>query len=360
MSAREFIKDGENGFIVPAGDPNALAEKMQWFIRNTSSCSRMSRNARESVADYRAESGARTLVQFLRQIGAAFLKDRYSGSVSLKPEQTTWQHLTKPEKRLESTKLRMRTFGKDMIIRSNLAVRRPGIAGGHLILGYHLVLKEDRCNFENQIRFFKDHFRLSSIPDLMDAAASGERNEFRLAITFDDGFRLLTQHCLEILEKYGIKAGFFVPAAFVYSGLARNGKASSFSRRAFYYSYPLEPMSPEDLKNLVNLGHEVGSHGVFHTSIHSLSPDSAQRELMTSRSMITAWTGIAPNGFCYPYGGCSSSVGNPADWLRNAGFTYGLTLARGSVSRKTNHFALPRHHVEGNWPIHHLRHFLLA
>jgi peptidoglycan/xylan/chitin deacetylase (PgdA/CDA1 family) len=360
MSAHEFIRDGENGFIVPAGDSDALAGKMRWFIENTSSCSRMSRNARESVENYRPESGAKTLVQLLRQIGGAALQERYSGSVPLKPEQITWRRLTKPEKPLESARLRMRAFGKDMAIRANVAARRPRKAGGHLILGYHLVLKEDRCNFENQIKFFKEHFRLSSIPDLLNAAAAGEQGEFRLALTFDDGFRLLTQHCLEILEKYGIKAGFFVPAAFVQLGLARNGKASSFSRRAFYYSYPMEPMSPKDLKDLVDLGHEVGSHGTFHTSMHSLAPCSAQREIATSRSMITEWTGVAPNGFCYPYGGCSTSVGNPAGWLRDAGFTYGLTLVRGSVSWKTNRFALPRHHVEGNFPLHHLRHFLLA
>jgi glycosyltransferase involved in cell wall biosynthesis/peptidoglycan/xylan/chitin deacetylase (PgdA/CDA1 family) len=360
MSAHEFIKDGENGFIVPAGDPDALAGKMQWFIQNASSCSRMSRNARASVENYKPESGAAVLVQFLRQFGAGVHQEQGSESIPLNPEQTTWQVLTAPEKRLESAKLRMRAFAKDIVIRADVAARRPRKAGGHLILGYHLVLKEDRCNFENQIKFFKDHFRLCSISDLLNAAASGKQEEFGLAITFDDGFRLLTQHCLEILAKYGIKAGFFVPAAFVASGLARNGKASNFSKRAFYYRYPLEPMSPEDLKNLVDLGHEIGSHGTFHTSIHSLAPDSAQKELAASRSMIAGWTGVAPNGFCFPYGGCSSSLGNPADWLRDAGFTYGLTLVRGSVNQKTNRFALPRHHVEGNWPIHHLQHFLLA
>lgn len=358
-SAHEFIKEGKNGFIVPADDPEALAEKMQWFIQNVSSCSRMSREARESVESYRAECGAETLVRFLRQV-ADSLCERYPASVPLAPEQTTWQRLTEPPKYSEHTKLQMRALGKDAIIRASLAARRPKMPKGNAIVGYHLVLKEDRSNFENQIKFFRDHFRICSISDLLDAAESGEQDEFRLALTFDDGFRLLMQHCLDILEKCGIKGAFFVPAGFVHSGLARDGKASSFSRRAFYYRHPLEPMRPEDLKNLVDLGHEVGSHGICHTSMESLSPYSAQRELAASRSLIAGWTGTAPAGFCYPYGGSSNSVGNPAAWLRDAGFNYGLTLARGTLSRSTNPFALPRHHVEGNWPIHHLRHFLLA
>jgi len=252
----------------------------------------------------------------------------------------------------------MRRLGKDAIIRGNLLMRRHIKAKGHLILAYHLILKEDRDQFEDHIRFFSDHFRLSSLRDLLRAAAFPNQDEFGLALTFDDGFRLLMRDCLEILEKHGIKAGFFVPAAFVNSG-SQDGKAAEFSTRSFYYPVPLEPMHPEDLRKLAALGHEVGSHGLFHTSIHAMMPESAQKELMVSRSMICEWTGVAPNSFSYPYGESLSSLGSPAAWLRQAGFTYGLTTVRGSVDQATNPYALPRHHVEGNWSIRALRYFLL-
>ena len=161
-----------------------------------------------------------------------------------------------------------------------------------------------------------------------------------------------------MLEKYKVKASFFIPAAFVDS-FSRNGGAAEFSRRSFYYSHPLEPMRPEDLRMLASLGHEVGSHGLFHTNLRSMRPEAAERDLMVSRSMIANWTGIAPKGFAYPYGGTSNSQGDPADWLRKVGFTYGLTLARGSVNSSSNPFALPRHHLEGNWPMPELQYFLL-
>ncbi len=360
ISAREFITDGENGFIVPAENPDALAGKMRWFIQNAASCSRMSKAARKSIEGYNPDSGAATLVAFLRRLGAGASCEPSDEPLPLKPEQTTWRLLTTPARRFERAKLRIYRLGKEAVIRTSLAVRRPNKPKGHLIVGYHLVLKEDKRNFEDHIKFIRDHFQPCSIPDLMDAAALTDHDEFRIAITFDDGFRLLTQDCLEILEKHGIKAAFFVPSGFVHSGLARNGKAREFSRRAFCYNYPLEPMRPEDLRNLAGLGHEVGSHGLFHTSLQAMSPESARKELVSSRSMIAEWTGAAPNGFCYPYGRFSSPLGNAADWLREAGFTYGLTLTRGSVDRTTSRFALPRHHLEGNWPIRYLRHFLLA
>jgi hypothetical protein len=75
--------------------------------------------------------------------------------------------------------------------------------------------------------------------------------------------------------------------------------------------------------------------------------------------MISDWTGIAPKGFAYPYGGFSNSEGNPADWLLKSGFSYGLTLSRGIINTSSNPFLLPRHHVEGNWPVCNLRYFLL-
>jgi len=360
ISAQEFIRGGENGFIVPAGNPDALAEKMRWFIQNAASCSRMSKAARKSVEDYKPDSGAATLVVFLRRLGAGTFGKAYDEPLPLQPEQTTWRLLMNPAGRFESAKLRIYRLGKDAVIRTSLVARRPKKPEGHLIVGYHLVLKEDKRNFEDHIRFFGDHFRLCSISDLTSAAASTNQDEFRLAITFDDGFRLVTEDCLEILEKHGIKAAFFVPSGFVHSGLARNGKAREFSRRAFCYNYPLEPMCPEDLRHLARLGHEIGSHGLYHTSLQAMSPESARKELASSRSMIAEWTGAAPVGFCYPYGRFSSPLGNAAEWLREAGFTYGLTLTRGSVDRSANLFALPRHHLEGNWPVRYLRYFLLA
>jgi glycosyltransferase involved in cell wall biosynthesis/peptidoglycan/xylan/chitin deacetylase (PgdA/CDA1 family) len=394
MSAHEYIKNGENGFIVPADNPSALADKMAWFLDHISSYTRMSQAARKSIDHYRPDIGAETLAAFLRKLSIertpmqskqcqplnsepsltdfmAHPEMPQNGHYpdpqcltaavrcSIFPEQASWRLLTTPQKSLDRSKQRLRRLGKSAFIWSNTAVCRPAKAKGNLILAYHLVLKEDKRKFEDHIRFFKDHFLLSSLKDLLQASASHKQDAFRLAITFDDGFRILMLDCLEILEKHGIKAGFFIPTAFINLS-SRNKEAAKFSRRSFYYNYPLEPMKPEDLKRLVVLGHEVGSHGLHHTSIHAMMPESAQRELELSRSMIGEWTGAPPSSFAYPYGDIANSQGNPADWLEKAGFAYGLTLTRGIIDKSANPFALPRHHVEGNWSIRELQYFLLA
>ena len=181
----------------------------------------------------------------------------------------------------------------------------------------------------------------------------------RVAITFDDGFRVLTKTCLETLQQFGVKATFFVPTGFI--ELSQDSAlAAKFSLRAHHYSQPLEPMRPEDLKSLVHLGHEVGSHGVSHISLSSLSQYAAERELDLSRQQILKWTGKQPTGFAYPYGHMSSSVGNPSKWVEDAGYAYAVTLKRGGFNKYSSSFLLPRDHIEGNWPVRDLRFFLLS
>jgi peptidoglycan/xylan/chitin deacetylase (PgdA/CDA1 family) len=76
-------------------------------------------------------------------------------------------------------------------------------------LSYHLVLREDRRNFEEQIKFFTDNYKVCSVAEVLSAAKSETDNgEYHIAVTFDDGFRVLMSYCLEALEKFGIKALF--------------------------------------------------------------------------------------------------------------------------------------------------------
>lgn len=358
MSAHEFIRDGENGFIVPSDNSQALADKMKWFLQNIAAYSHMSRAARKSIENYRPDLGAETFVTYLKRLRAGFHSEYDEVRSTLSPDQTTWHTLAAPGHPYDKVKYKLRGFGKDAYIKMNVTTRRPGKAKGNLIIAYHLVLREDRANFENHLKFFSDHFRLSRLRDLLSAPATDDRDDFKLSITFDDGFRILMKDCLELLDKHGIKATFYVPTAFVNTN-SRNGRSAEFSMRSFCYSRPMDPMSADDLKELTALGHEVGSHGIFHTGTQAMTPDSAERELTISRAMISDWTGIAPEGYAYPYGGVSSSQGNPADWLRKAGYSYGVTLIRGSVDPTTNPYVLPRHHLEGNWPVRHLRYFLL-
>ncbi len=64
-SAHEFISSGKNGFIIPSGDVQALAEKMKWFMEHQDEIPHMGEVARESLGGYDPGIGADKLVRFL-------------------------------------------------------------------------------------------------------------------------------------------------------------------------------------------------------------------------------------------------------------------------------------------------------
>lgn len=52
VGVKEIIEDGREGFVVPKRDPNAIREKVQYFMDNPGEVERMGENARKQVSRY--------------------------------------------------------------------------------------------------------------------------------------------------------------------------------------------------------------------------------------------------------------------------------------------------------------------
>ena len=360
VAAHEFIRDGINGFIVPAENPGALSERMGHFLHHPECIGEMAVAGRQSLKNYRAETGAERLAQFLNDRIGDSLRRREEMAKPKPSGPLTWHTLTESGTFSQYFIKESRHQARGLVIRAGNMIHRNAQPVGNRILVYHLVLPEDRQSFEDQIKFLRDYFVISGAADILNGY-SGKRPgpPYRAVLTFDDGFRVLTEDCLEILEKFNIQASFFVPAAFIDSKPG-SAPAKRLSLTAhYYYNRALEPMEPEDLKTLAKLGHDVWSHGWSHVSLRAMSRQQAQRELALSRKRIQEWTGLAPAGFAYPYGHTSSVLGDVPRWVQEAGYSYGFTLRRGAVGAASNPLLLPREHVEGNWPVRDLRFFLM-
>jgi glycosyltransferase involved in cell wall biosynthesis len=64
-----LVKDGENGFIVPEGDTDALAEAMDRILGNYKLHEAMSNNAREHVKAWNYDAMASGFFQALEYVG---------------------------------------------------------------------------------------------------------------------------------------------------------------------------------------------------------------------------------------------------------------------------------------------------
>lgn len=105
-----------------------------------------------------------------------------------------------------------------------------------------------------------------------------KQNEKTVYLTFDDGPTASSLEILDILDKYKVKATFFM----------------------------LEPgmkAFPDAVKRTVKDGHGVGLHGVTHdVSKFYQSPESALKEMQTAQETLLSITGVKTNLIRTPYG----------------------------------------------------------
>ncbi|MBP3913119.1 MAG: polysaccharide deacetylase family protein [Lachnospiraceae bacterium] len=99
-----------------------------------------------------------------------------------------------------------------------------------------------------------------------------------VALTFDDGPAESTSKLLDVLEKYGVKATFFV-----------------VGEQADYYR--------ETLKREADLGMEIGSHTWDHPWLNQLSEEEIREEMDKNDQLVSEITGLPAMKLMRPTGG---------------------------------------------------------
>lgn len=107
------------------------------------------------------------------------------------------------------------------------------------------------------------------------ALSSAPRGGAKIALTFDDGpDPRYTPQILEILDRYQVKACFFV-----------------IGRQAQAY--------PELVRQIIQAGHEIGNHGFAHRIVWFLTPLATTREILETNRAIENLTGHKTR-YCRP------------------------------------------------------------
>ncbi len=113
---------------------------------------------------------------------------------------------------------------------------------------------------------------------------SVEREEKLVSLTFDAAWgNEDTQQLIDILERYGVRATFFVVGQWV-------------------------DKYPESVKALHDAGHEVMNHSDDHPHMSKLSAGEIERELNACNDKVQAVTGVRPTLFRCPYGEYDDNV----------------------------------------------------
>ena len=110
-----------------------------------------------------------------------------------------------------------------------------------------------------------------------------------IALTFDDGPSSTTNQVLDVLDKYGVKATFFL------IGNQINSNTKSILQRQ------------------ANSGHELANHSYTHSDMKNMSWSAIQNEINQTNNLIKSYTGQTPKFFRPPYISVSSTMYSAID-----------------------------------------------
>jgi len=171
-------------------------------------------------------------------------------------------------------------------------------------------------DFQRQL----DHLRTSNLRGVSVGEALDNKNEYaRVCITFDDGCETDFTIAAPMLEEKNFNATFYVVAGFV-------GRERGY-------------LSESQVRELSDLGFEIGSHSLTHAFLSNLSDEELRREVFESKKRLEQLTGRAVEHLSCPGGRWNRRV---ADAVREAGYVSMSTSEIRLNDADTNPFHLSR------------------
>jgi peptidoglycan/xylan/chitin deacetylase (PgdA/CDA1 family) len=152
-----------------------------------------------------------------------------------------------------------------------------------------------------------------------------------LAVTFDDAFRSVAELALPILSRLELPGTVFVPTDFPDSG-RRLSWPGIDQWLGGPHEAELEPLSWAGLRELADLGWEIGSHTRSHPVLTEMEEGALGQELEGSREACEAGMGRPCASIAYPYGKVDARVVAAA---RRAGYVTGACLPTGALRMRS-------------------------
>ncbi|HKC11426.1 MAG TPA: polysaccharide deacetylase family protein [Vicinamibacteria bacterium] len=224
-----------------------------------------------------------------------------------------------------------------------MSTRRPE---GLRVLTYHRVNDthaHDRLTVHPQLFAAQMEALARSGRPVIDLAqalpplrGNGPLPEGALALTFDDGFEDNFTVASPILERFGLRATFFIATGYV-------GAAGTLDRYRRCCSAD-RILDWNQVRALQTRGHAIGGHSRTHRELALLTPTEALGEAEGCAQDIEAETGERPRLFCYPRGSENAEVRR---LVGRAGFEAACTVRPGANPVGIELLALRRTEVSG-------------
>jgi peptidoglycan/xylan/chitin deacetylase (PgdA/CDA1 family) len=193
---------------------------------------------------------------------------------------------------------------------------RPYSESDTLAVRRYVVTPEQ---FEEELAYLKDDgFTSISFDDLVNHIENaGQLPSKPVLLSFDDDWESQYRYGLPLLQKYGFKATFYI-------------WVSAVGRK--------NHMTWNEIRDLARNGMQIGCHSMTHPYLTQIKDDEAlQREILGSKNIIKAHTGVRVTTFAYPFGQYDERV---VEAVKAAGFTSARSTWPGVTHSKEGLFSL--------------------
>jgi peptidoglycan/xylan/chitin deacetylase (PgdA/CDA1 family) len=220
---------------------------------------------------------------------------------------------------------------------------------------YHDISPDNMLAFRRHMTFLYKKYKFID-PITFDEMMQGKRpmRGLNILLTFDDGFKSNYAAAETILKEMGIKAVFFITPNFI-NCRTRNEVKAFVAENLFLSQYSpdkvpdyMEPMSWEELAQLNQDGHCIGSHTLSHPRLSQLTDmNIMKKEIIESGELLQERIGTSIDFFAYPFGKVSN-VDKRFFEIAAKRYRYLFSGVRGFNSSATNRLAIRRDDINLN------------
>ena len=190
--------------------------------------------------------------------------------------------------------------------------------------------------FQEQMEFLHTSgYKVMPLEYLVECIRQGTAMpEKSIVLTFDDGYKDNYTQAFPVLKKYGFPAIIFVAADFVGKELVYESDA----RRGV--KWLRQHLSWADMEEMSKSGFiTFGSHTLADIHLTGITSEEAERQLLTSKSILEEKLGEKINLFSYPHGAFDRNV---KSLVKKSGYICACTTVYGVNDGNADTFELKR------------------
>ena len=226
---------------------------------------------------------------------------------------------------------------------------------------YHHVFDDERCGFENQLRYLKNYGEFISIDQAFEMLHTKQAINGRyFCLSFDDGYACLYNNMMPITANLNIPVVIYLPTDYI--NLDMNVKEDFELVRDNLPNNPklLSFLSWAQCKEMMQQQVYFGAHTKTHANLMNASAEKIEFELRSSKLAIEKNLHVPCDHFAYPWGRVYENFDpNVTNTIAaQLGYKTMVTTNRGKTVQGDHPYLIKRDHILAKWENYQLRYFL--